>query len=249
MWLYVPQMSYPSVVASPDSISASDWRFQTLERCATLIAKPTASKSWFRAYKTKPYVTRLFGRILEPSIASRGVESWIGSLVGIHVNHSACQGKGGEQTRDTCGQTSSGSSQNSNLHSASSRTSADICLLASRKSCKTWKEWTTALRATFLQRMKSAVPFAGKSSLYLPRLTAREFRDSSKARILASLDRGDGVAKRICNISPTLRSSEETVFLNPSFGDWLMGFPIEWSDYTHLVAQSFQQWRQMLSKS
>ena len=64
----------------------------------------------------------------------------------------------------------------------------------------------------------------------LPTLAASENKDITKARVLAKLgmrDCGDGgrVARRICANSPTLHSSEESVGLNPSFGEWMMGFP------------------------
>lgn len=64
---------------------------------------------------------------------------------------------------------------------------------------------------------------------YLPTPTAREGRDWSQAQILARLDRGDGVAKRICNLSPMLRLSEQIVGLNPCFAEWMMGYPEGWT--------------------
>jgi hypothetical protein len=64
----------------------------------------------------------------------------------------------------------------------------------------------------------------------LPTPASREDRDWSRGRILASLDRGNGVAKRICAISPALRQSEEIVGLNPLFAEWMMGLPLGWTD-------------------
>ena len=60
----------------------------------------------------------------------------------------------------------------------------------------------------------------------LPTLCKSEFRDSSKARILAAMDKGGRVARRICSRSLMLRSSEMTVSLNPSFAEWMTGYPI-----------------------
>lgn len=62
----------------------------------------------------------------------------------------------------------------------------------------------------------------------LPSISAREHKDSSQSHILARLDRGDGVAKRICSLSPQLRYSREIVGLNPWFAAWTMGIPSEW---------------------
>jgi len=66
----------------------------------------------------------------------------------------------------------------------------------------------------------------------LPTLPASEWKDCSKASVLARLDRGGRVARRICSTSPGLRSSKEIVFLNPCFGEWMSGLPIGWTDCT-----------------
>lgn len=62
----------------------------------------------------------------------------------------------------------------------------------------------------------------------LPTPSAREGRDWSRAAILASLDHGGCVARRICNLSQTIRSSRQIVGLNPSFALWMMGYPPAW---------------------
>ena len=80
MWIYIPEEFCPSVLESKDLVLASDWRFQLLEQSATLSTKPAVAKSWFRAWKTKPWMTHLFGRICAPSTAFRGVELWRESL-------------------------------------------------------------------------------------------------------------------------------------------------------------------------
>lgn len=69
---------------------------------------------------------------------------------------------------------------------------------------------------------------SGSGSTLLPSISAREHKDSSRAEVLARLDRGDGVAKRICALSQTLRSSPEIVGLSPSFAAWTMAIPVEW---------------------
>jgi hypothetical protein len=68
------------------------------------------------------------------------------------------------------------------------------------------------------------------ASSLLPTQLAREGKDWSQFQKLAALDRGDGVARRICKLSPTLRLSEEIGGLNPSFGEWMMGLPVGWTD-------------------
>jgi hypothetical protein len=65
---------------------------------------------------------------------------------------------------------------------------------------------------------------------YLPTCVAREGRDWSRFSILGRLDRGDGVAKRICNKSTTTPSDDPIVGLNPSFAEWMFLYPEGWTD-------------------
>lgn len=76
----------------------------------------------------------------------------------------------------------------------------------------------------------TSVPLtSATASGLLPTPSAREGKDWSQAKILAGLDRGDGVAKKICARSQMLRSSAEIVGLNPSFAEWMMGYPEGWT--------------------
>jgi len=63
----------------------------------------------------------------------------------------------------------------------------------------------------------------------LPTLPATECKDFSRARILANLDKGGRVARRICSKS-TLIHSEEMVGLNPCFAEVMAGYPIGWTE-------------------
>ena len=77
----------------------------------------------------------------------------------------------------------------------------------------------------------------------LPTVTAREGRDWSRGQILASLDNGTGVAKRICNRSTTTQLSDVICGLNPSFAAWMMGYPPEWLRSMRLAMQSCRKSR------
>lgn len=88
------------------------------------------------------------------------------------------------------------------------------------------------------QLLELKLPTIGTESGLLPTPTKREGRDWSKASILARLDRGDGVAKRICALSAPL--SQDICGLNPSFAEWMMGYEI---GYTEL-----EQWETRSSR-
>jgi len=118
-------------------------------------SKHLRAKSWQRAWKTKPWMKRLYGRIYEPSIASRGVELWIASLADTPVSHFQLQeSKKGLTTPDTYGQASRTSSGISNHEFAFLRMSEDISNWGSNKSMMTYQQWVTKLRQACLQRRK-----------------------------------------------------------------------------------------------
>ncbi len=80
----------------------------------------------------------------------------------------------------------------------------------------------------------------------LPTVTAREGRDWSKAQILAKLDNGTGVAKRICNLSPKALTQNLISGLNPYFAAWMMGFPKSWISLNGLETPSSRKSPQSL---
>ena len=89
MWLRVPFTFCPSAPEAGDSISAWNWRCPLLASSVALRGKPTAERSWTRAWKNKPWLMRLSGRICEPSTAARGVARFIASLPDIPASLSA----------------------------------------------------------------------------------------------------------------------------------------------------------------
>lgn len=91
----------------------------------------------------------------------------------------------------------------------------------------TWKTRVTPSGRQLSQLAPLARRTSGIGSGWLPTVTAREGRDWSRPAILASLDNGTGVAKRICNRS-TQTLEDVPHGLNPSFAAWMMGYPEEW---------------------
>lgn len=77
-----------------------------------------------------------------------------------------------------------------------------------------------------------ALHMSGTASGLLPTPAAREQKDRSKVRVLASLDRGNGVAKRICalGLKSGVLDPEMIVGLHPRFAEQMMGYPTSWTD-------------------
>lgn len=222
-WLYVPSLSAP---ASEDSTWGSAERSLLLERSATLRGKPSASKSWLRAWKSKPWMTRLFGRISRPSTASLGAASWISSLAATPVSPSAWLEVARERMIPvTSGPTCDESSKKSRRRSASSRTSPDTYRLASRTSFATWKLWATALRQVCSQRRKSA-PRTGESGCSSwPTMTAscadKGVRSATGAKREVSRTNGPDLCAMAVNW-PTPRvfdAEQRAVWPTPTSGD------------------------------
>ena len=158
MWIYIPSTLCRS--AQESEASTSDLNLQQTERLArsvSLNGKLSRPQSWRRAWKKKPWLRVLSGATLEPSTASRGVESWISSLADIRASRSAPPESVLERTMlATYGQRSLESLKRRNAASSSSRMSQVISHWDSPKFSEIWKEWVSDIRQACLRRRKSA---------------------------------------------------------------------------------------------
>jgi hypothetical protein len=64
----------------------------------------------------------------------------------------------------------------------------------------------------------------------LPTVAASEGKDSSRWSVLARLDKGGRVARRICSASTVTPSDDPIVSLNPCFAEWMFDLPEGWTD-------------------
>ena len=172
MWISVPNKFCHCAPELADSTLALEWRSQLLEQFAMSRSKPLRANSWQRAWKTKPWTRRLFGRIYEPSTANHGVEKWIASLPDIPASPLALQENSKQKTlrrlaRRTCararragtarqqktpatsGQKSTELCKKSSQAPASLKMSADIYDWGLSKSTMTFADWVTALRQAY----------------------------------------------------------------------------------------------------
>ncbi len=169
MWIYIPSEFYPSAQESAESNLDLSWQSQLLEQSVMSKSKPLRAKSWQAAWKKKDWIKRLFGRILKPSMANLGVESWIASLADIPVSRLVLLEKSLEiKTQDTSGQKLKDSSQKSNHQFASSKMSEGIYDLDLKKSQMTYGNWVIKLRQACLQRQKLVLRIKGKGSSFWP---------------------------------------------------------------------------------
>lgn len=98
----------------------------------------------------------------------------------------------------------------------------------SPSSSRTWPRAGT-MRNGILYRRTTLGRFIGENARgLLPTPVASEWNDRARASTLARQKRGGRIARVLCMNSRKLRSYHETVYLNPFFAEWLMGFPRRW---------------------
>ena len=270
MWIYVPSGYCRSAAGSADSISASDWRFPLLAQYVTLSGKPTASASFWRAYRTKRWMTRLCGQMCAPSTASRGAARWISSLAATPASPSASPGSGGEpKTSGTSGRRSPGSLPRSAPLPASLRMSQATLPLDFGKCEASWKAWVIALRRDCLQRRKSARLTSESDCSSWPTPSGTVAQDGEgPATWLARREtlkekgyNGNGAGMPLTIAAQMLTSfppdpatgpggsdsSPPTRRLNPRFVEMLMGWPTGWTGLEPVATAWSHWWPRMRS--
>jgi len=142
-------------VESSEDLSLPDLN---IESSVMWRSKPTQSKTWSQRWKRISWIPHLFTRILKPS-RRKSFETELTSLLGaIPVSLFRKPEDVPEQMtkRDTSGPTSSKSSTQLDLFSASLKTWKDTSPSDCEKSLATWKQEVTKRRGVYSQRVKSA---------------------------------------------------------------------------------------------
>lgn len=157
MWLHFPNASASrrecstSAPATEGSDSASESRYQGLERSATWRGKPLPRQSWRKQWLGAFWMRRLSGLTCAPSTLDRCWAEWTSSLPASPVSPGAMRASAAVlRTSDSTGSglPSCGSSPSADQPSSCSRTSSST---PSRFRDLTWKDWSTKSR----QRSKS----------------------------------------------------------------------------------------------
>lgn len=102
-----------------------------------------------------------------------------------------------------------------------------------------WTKRVTNQGPSWWKLVMSGPTTSGNGSGYLPTLAASEGRDCSQVQILARLDKGGRVARRISRLRIGELDPSLVVALHPSFAEELMGYPIGWTELNASEIQSF----------
>lgn len=162
MWLLT---SSPYAPAAADWSSESTLPTRILAQYATSNGKLSQSSAWLRRCKPGSWTQRLCGRMSPPSMASRGVESWISSLRATRANHSPASAQDMARTiLDTYGPTSVALLKSLSPNSCSSKTWKITSDSDSTPSSPTYSAWASALQRDSTQRLSSARTTAADES-------------------------------------------------------------------------------------
>lgn len=205
-WLYVPGLSLvcPCAQAQVDLTSGCTSQSPTIELSATSSGTPMRRPSSWPGWKTRPWRRRVCGTICAPSTADAGVDAWTSSLRATRASRSALPASAAARTTSAIsGRTSAASSSRRDRSGSSSRTSA----VGDAKS--------SGSRNTETSSAKFGVSLtdAALGSFGTGRSSRPDHRTTTPGEASSSADQ------------TSLPRS-----LNPSFVEWLMGWPHGWTD-------------------
>ena len=222
MWIHVPSTSLASAPAAGGSTSDSAWRAQLLASSAALNGKPTAMKTWLRAWKSKSWMRRLFGRISRPSTASPGVALWISSLRECLASPGQSPASAlGRQMNATYGPTLLASLARLNPNSCSSKTCRESLFGADSTAWPaTCAAWVIGLRRDCSARQRRARELFGGDCSFWPSPVARDYKGADSYRDPAH---GQSLPK-FCQDLGRLDLARSA-----RFRECLMGWPERWT--------------------
>jgi hypothetical protein len=182
MWLHVPSESLRFAPEPEHSISDSGSPNHEPELWCTLSGIPTQRPRSWRGWKTRPWTTRLFGMISQPSTAARGVEQWIALSQASHASRSASLENAGVQTMNGgSGPTSPEAFARWDQSSCSWRMSQGSLFEASTPYLGTWPAWGSMRNGACSQQRPPALPISASGYSYWPTPTTRDYKDDGSA--------------------------------------------------------------------
>ena len=240
MWINVPSTTSAFVPEAQDSTWDCNSLSEAFAQSVVWNTKPQSSKSWLRRWKRVAWMKRLFGRTCDPSMAKRGVESWIRSLLDTRASRSAKPADAADQMiLGTFGLTSIASLAKLNPASSFSKTCPATSASDSKRSSKPFKEWITGLRQDCGQRQRLAQAKGGNGFSFSrwPTPTARDYRTPNSAYSQQHRKRDGCKSQQLNNFvahyfrpapKVPIGTEKQTTYLprlNPAFVCWLMGWP------------------------
>lgn len=129
MWLYIPDSTSHSSAEAAGSLADFIARSQGYAPFVTSSGKPTQRPLSWRGWEKRNWIRRLSGMTLSPSMAARGVASWIASLVASPARTSATP-------VSEPGSTASAQGSGPSSHESSTRFALDLSQLKTSRRSK-----------------------------------------------------------------------------------------------------------------
>ena len=215
------------------------------EQYAQLNVKPTQHKFW-RNDKTMDHSSlSRFGLTLRLLTDDHGEAVLMSFLADFPVRTLASPGRGEESAGrgQGCGGVRPGLLAKYDPDTHTLRTAQSSLIEDSTLLCATLPRWGT-LRAGGVYQAATAGPFTSETEFgySLPTIVKAEYKGTSKKRYKGSpYFRGAKMCEglRICETDPA--------YLNPSFGEIVMGWPLGWTELKPLGTGKFQEWQRQHS--
>ena len=247
-WLYVPELEVLNKALHPS--------LETTKPFVMSRGKPIQWLALCRKWKKDQFMTRLSGLMLEPSRVIPGVEKWILSLEDSHANHSVkLENKKESMMKDTYGLQSLKLLARFDHQSSSWKTSQLSLNMQEKLSLEIWPKWGIILHGALFEHQMPRHLIEGRGSFQsrsIPTPTTMDcqFLSSKRTVMIESLKKGKfrGVGlKDYVQMYPTPTATANQTSpsmlkkggafenltigkLNPEWVEWLMGWPIGWTD-------------------
>jgi len=200
----------------------------------------TASRSSSSASKTATCTMRQSGTTLEHSTGDPGLDEWILSLRDFRASHSATRAnKKPNLTREIYGLTLPVLLARYDPNTSCWKTlQASFLADISQPSMEIWPNSDMMLDGCLYRLPMSVQIICERDNGYrLPTPTANDYKGAGRKRYIGSPH------YRGAKTSEALRTCKnDPIYPHPSFMEWLMGWPIGWTDLKPLAADKFQQW-------
>lgn len=242
MWILPKSIASAYSAAQPDSTWELNSQASAAESSLTWRGKPTPVKSWLRAWKKATWLQRLFGRMCPPSMDAHFGAWWAASLAASRAKTSASPERKPESPANEAGSGSSfdESSPKFNLDWSSLRMSLGSGRQALKSSSRTLPRSGSMRSGVLSERpMLERLTIATDSSFW-PTAAAHDAKDTGAKTEYERKSPGLTATGHLLQMQMSgARSLPKDRTLNPRFVEWLMGWPIAWTDCDSQVTEWF----------
>ena len=233
-------MSY-TYLPEPGAESSAEC-YSDMPQFALWKLNPTAERSYSKGSETESCLDFQSGTTLKLSTGSLGADALTSCAVDSPAKIFPPPERGPESK-------ASGAGYGQNLHESfvrwdrvthSWKTRQCSLLAGLDVFSETWPKWGMMLDGEcYLVPTPDTETFENGSG-FLPTICASEIRDISRAEVLAKLDKGGRVARRLC--SRQIPECLDIVGLNPCFAEWMQGWPDSWTELKPLETGKILTW-------